>query len=117
MREEWRPVRLGILALESNYEVSSLGRVRNRKTGRVLSSHFITNRSGDLYEKVDLYLAGIRHKRFVHRLVAEQFIPNPENKPEVNHPDGNTLNNGKDNVEWATREENEAHKRFMRATA
>jgi hypothetical protein len=117
MTGEWRPVILGILRIESNYEVSSLGRVRNRKTGRVLKSFFIVNRSGDLYEKVDLYLAGLRHRRFVHRLVGEAFIPNPEYKPEINHRDTNTLNCAKDNLEWATRLENEEHKRFMRATA
>ena len=117
MTEEWRPVRLGVLALESNYEVSSLGRVRNHKTGRVLKSYFIVNRSDDLYEKVVLYHAGLKHRRFVHRLVAVAFIANPEYKPEVNHFDENTLNNSAANLEWATRIEQEAHKRFMKATA
>ena len=117
MREEWRPVRLGVLALASHFEVSNLGRVRNRETAHMLRSHFIINRSGDLYEKVDLYQGGIRYKRFVHRLVAEAFHPNPEQKPEVNHWDENSLNNSKGNLEWATRIEQEMHKRFMRATA
>jgi hypothetical protein len=117
MTEEWRPVFLGTLRLESNYEVSSRGRVRNKKTGRPKRSFFVINRNGELYEKVNLYLAGIRYPRFIHRLVAEAFHPNPEFKPEVNHGDTNTLNNGKENLEWATRLENEEHKRFMRATA
>ena len=58
-----------------------------------------------------LYHKGVRKGFKVHQLVALHFIPNPENKPEVNHIDGNTLNNRVENLEWSTRIENEQHKK------
>lgn len=51
----------------------------------------------------------IKYSRSVHRMVAETFISNPENKPEINHKDGNRLNNNVENLEWNTRQENMNH--------
>ena len=61
------------------------------------------------YYSVTLSRAG-RVKRFpIHRLVAEYYIPNPDKKPQVNHKDGNKLNNHVDNLEWVTQSENQLH--------
>ena len=87
-----------------NYEVSSLGNVRNKKTGRILKPAII----GGYY---CVGLSNIKTKTFsVHRLVALAFIENPENKTDVNHKDKNKLNNNVYNIEWNTSKENNIHK-------
>jgi len=87
------------------YYISNLGRVKNNN-GLILKTK--TLRNG--YES--LVLTNLNHERFnktVHRLVAEAFIPNPENKETVNHKDGNKLNNLLENLEWNTQSENIKH--------
>jgi hypothetical protein len=87
-----------------NYEVSSLGNVKNKNTGRILKA---ANNGG--YYCVGL--SNIKTKTFsVHRLVADAFIENPENKSDVNHKDKNSLNNSLSNLEWNTPKENNIHK-------
>lgn len=61
------------------------------------------------YFQVSLWKENKSKNYYVHRLLAETFIPNPENKPEVNHIDGNRQNNALENLEWCTRIENVAH--------
>lgn len=63
----------------------------------------------DGYCVVSLLNGGKASKRFVHRLVAQAFIPNPENKSTVNHINGNKTDNRVENLEWATQSENNAH--------
>ena len=100
--EEWKD----IYDWEEFYEVSNLGRVRNKKTG-----NFIT---GDInnygYYRVTLYHNNKKQKFFRHRLVAIHFIPNTdEAKTFVNHIDGDKSNNTVANLEWVTQSENEKH--------
>jgi len=87
-----------------NYEVSNFGKVRNKKTGRILKA----NRSGGY---CSVGLSGINSKTCsVHQLVAKAFISNPEKKCHVNHKDKNGLNNNLSNLEWCTPKENNIHK-------
>lgn len=88
-----------------NYEVSSGGRVRNTKTGRVLRPSL--NTGG--YQHVGLPTNGKPKSHYIHRLVASAFIPNPENKRTVNHIDGDKTNNRVDNLEWCDDGENQKH--------
>ncbi len=63
------------------------------------------------YLRVYLYKDGKRKHHKVHRLVAHAFIPNPENKGQINHKDGNKKNNSVTNLEWVTDEENKLHRK------
>ena len=89
----------------SNYTISDTGDVINIKTNTPKSAWVGANG----YLTVDLYSKGKSHKHYIHRLLAEHFIPNPLNKRTVNHIDGNKLNNSLDNLEWATYAENMKH--------
>lgn len=80
------------------YEVSNFGRVRTRKTGRILSQHLSHNG----YLRVGLQLEYGRKFFPVHRLVGTAFVPNPENFPQINHKDECRTNNCADNLEWCT---------------
>jgi hypothetical protein len=87
------------------YSVSSYGRIRNNKNNKflvpILRARYLT---------VNFCLPGkIRYSKSIHRLVAEAFIPNPENKPQVNHKNGNKSNNHDWNLEWVTSSENQVH--------
>jgi hypothetical protein len=85
------------------YEISSAGRVR--RGGKFIKG-VAMNRG---YMRVSLSMDGKSKGFFVHRLVAQAFLDNPENKPQVNHIDGNPSNNYVSNLEWATAQENERH--------
>lgn len=93
--EEWKEY-------EDDYMVSSYGRFYSKLVGRCLS---IKSLDQDGYVKV----APHGHTKLLNRIVAESFIPNPQNKSTVNHIDGNKTNNHVDNLEWSTRSEQMIH--------
>ena len=88
-----------------NYQITSWGRVYSK-----ISKDFLAQEETDSgYLRVTLVNEeGKRHCR-VHRLVAGEFVPNPLDKPQVNHIDGNRKNNSFSNLEWVTNKENKIH--------
>ena len=98
--EEWKNI-----ADFPNYQVSSFGNVKNVKTCKLMR---LNTRCG--YLKVSLVSKNSKKDHLVHRLVALEFLDNPENKTDVNHKDKNCLNNNLSNLEWMTRQENNIHR-------
>jgi hypothetical protein len=85
-----------IMKEHSNYEVSNLGKIKNKTTGRIRKTSI--NNKG--YEQFIVYIDKKPKTFYVHRVVANNFLENLNNLPEVNHKDKNKLNNRVDNLEW-----------------
>lgn len=106
MKEIWKPIR----RFESKYEVSNLGRVKSIGTYNTCKRGILEpmiDTSG--YAHVRMYDSGRIEDVGVHRLVAEAFLPNPDNLGYVNHKDENPLNNQVDNLEWCSNSYNIAY--------
>lgn len=109
MKELWKD----IPNFEGLYQVSNLGRVKSFRQGTkhrwepdyILKSSLANNG----YCQVTLYDNTKRKKFLVHRLVAEAFIPNPDNLPQINHKDEDPTNNAASNLEWCTARYNNAY--------
>lgn len=101
MKEVWKDIE----GYEGLYQVSDLGRVKRVKTNRVLKG----SEDSWGYLKVNLSKNNIKSQQIIHRLVAQAFIPNPDNKSQVNHIDENKTNNMVSNLEWMTAKENSNH--------
>lgn len=96
----WRDV----VGYEGMYLVNNEGVIKNYR-GKILRGG-MTGEKSNSYKKVTLTKNGKLKDLCVHRIVAEAFIPNPDNLPIVNHKDGNKLNNTVENLEWCTQQYN-----------
>lgn len=110
--EVWKDIK----GYEELYMINNYGCVMGKErmtTGnrnRKLKSKIVKNHADKLgYQLVDLCKDGKKKTFKVHRLVAQAFIENPQNKPYINHKDGNPRNNNVQNLEWCTQKENIRH--------
>ena len=99
--EIWKDIK----GFEGVYQVSDHGRIKRVDSQKIRTLNF----THDGYVRIRLIHNGKDETRRVHRLVAEAFIPNPDNKETVNHIDGNKRNNNVSNLEWADRHEQMIH--------
>lgn len=98
MEEIWKDIK----GYEGLYEISNLGNV---KSSKILKKELCKNG----YFRIKLFKNGKGKRFLIHRLVAIAFIPNQDDKPQVNHRDGNKQNNNVNNLEWVTSKENNIH--------
>lgn len=113
MTEEiWKDIK----GYEGKYQISNTGKVKSlhykKSTAvneRILKQRAYKRRNERMYYYVVLSKDNIQHTFYVHRMVAEYFVPNPQVKPYVNHKDGNKHNNNACNLEWVTPLENNLH--------
>ena len=97
--EEWKDIK----GYEGLYQISNKGRVKSLGNNKTKKEKILKPRKCNGYFSVRLCKKGEKPKPFdIHRLVAEHFLPNPDNLPVVNHKDENKLNNNVENLEWCT---------------
>lgn len=92
---------------DRKYSVSNNGYVINNKTGKRIKTYLNKKKKGYVYVKLQDGL--IQRSRHVGNLVGIYFVDNPQNKPAINHEDGNKLNNHYLNLKWVTNKENTKH--------
>jgi hypothetical protein len=100
MDDTWKDV----IGYEGLYTISNTGEIKSLRRNRIIKSWVYSK-----YYIISLSNNNVRRTLYLHRLIANHFIPNPENKTQVNHIDGNKLNNSISNLEWVTCSENIKH--------
>lgn len=118
MEEKWKPIK----NYEELYQVSNCGRIKRnyreytlfnhltkRENKRIVKEKILKGTTNKGYKRICLTKNKKEKNLHIHRLVAEAFIPNPQNKPFINHIDGNKQNNCVDNLEWCDCDENNNH--------
>jgi hypothetical protein len=114
VEETWMPV----IGYQNLYEVASTGEVRSvdreivlldGKKRKIMGKMLAAKENGDGYLFVTLSRDGKKSTKYLHRAVAEAYMPNPDNLPEINHLSGNKLENSVDNLEWCTHQQNIQH--------
>lgn len=111
MEEIWKDIK----GFEGHYQISNYGNVKSLerfvdssrgllKKNEQINKHWVDSHTG--YKRIKIYKDKKEYRFYIHRLIAQAFIPNPENKREVNHIDGDKLNNSIENLEWNTPKEN-----------
>lgn len=114
MNEIWKE----ITGYEGYFEVSNLGNFRSKDRQVKYKTDGLRNYPGkslltetivEGYQRIVLMKEGVRRRFMCHRIVAQEFVPNPENKPFVNHINGIKADNRAENLEWVSQSENERH--------
>ncbi|MBQ3502364.1 MAG: HNH endonuclease [Clostridia bacterium] len=109
MNEIWKKlVYPNITDAQNHYEISSNGRLKNLKTNRILKPSMVN--TGYYTVRITLGSRNLKKHIIIHKAVAYTFLPNVYNYPEVNHKDGNKLNNNVENLEWCSSHYNQIHK-------
>ncbi len=105
MKEVWKSIE----GYEGMYEISNLGRIKSFKADKQNGKILKLKNSTSGYSKCALFKDNHPTTFTIHKLVAQAFIPNTDNKSQINHIDGNKENNRVDNLEWCTPKENMKH--------
>ncbi|MFW9875833.1 MAG: NUMOD4 motif-containing HNH endonuclease [Candidatus Thorarchaeota archaeon] len=110
MIEKWEYIK----GFEDSYQTSNMGNVKSlRRKGRKKEMILKPQEHSDGRTNVTLYKNGKKHNKKVHRLVAEAFIPNPKNKPQVDHKNGKKADNRASNLRWVTNKENKYYQKLL----